>query len=94
MITAAAAQQALDGFGADHPRSVQLTHISAAKSQLAMGELEQALDSARAAARGAKELTSTRAITFVRDFHIQLQPHRANRLVKEFDRYLETELVG
>ncbi|MCG5218140.1 helix-turn-helix domain-containing protein [Streptosporangium sp. KLBMP 9127] len=92
--SAAAAQQALDGFGADHTRSVQLTHISAAKSQLAMGELEQALDSARAAARGAKELTSTRAITFVRDFHIQLQPHRANRLVKEFDTYLETELAG
>ncbi|MFI6396162.1 multiprotein-bridging factor 1 family protein [Nonomuraea sp. NPDC050540] len=87
-------QEAIAAFGTRYPRSILLTQISVAEGYLGMGEIEAALDHARAAVTSAKDLTSTRATTQLHDFATHLRPYHDNRHVQDFTDYLRTELAN
>ncbi len=91
---AACAETAVAEFGARLPRSAQINRVSAAGAYLAMGELEQALASARAAIPMAKGLTSARSVGRLKDFADHLQPYGTTVAVREFREHLRIELAA
>ncbi|MEV8638237.1 helix-turn-helix domain-containing protein [Streptosporangium sp. NPDC051023] len=88
------AEAAVAGFGARLPRSAQLNQVHAAEAYLEKGELEQALDSARAAIPAAKALSSARSVELVRRFAARLEPCGGSMMVREFRDYLNAELAA
>ncbi|WP_147268930.1 helix-turn-helix domain-containing protein [Sphaerisporangium album] len=76
------------------PRSAQINRMNAADAYLGMGEVEQAIDSARAAIPMARSLTSVRSVERVRKFSDRLEPYAATIHVKEFRAYLNSELAS
>ncbi|WP_181871021.1 hypothetical protein [Sphaerisporangium album] len=58
-----------------------------------MGELEQALDSARGAIPMAKALSCARSVEFVQAFADRLEPYSNTVAVREFRDHLRIELA-
>ena len=87
------AESAVREFTEKRPRSAQLNRMSAAEAYLGMGELEQAVDSARAAIPMAKSLTSARSVERIRKFAKRLEPYDTIQ-VREFRAYLDSELAS
>lgn len=90
----ASQQHAMASFGNRYPRSVQLTQTSVAEGYLGMGDIEAALEHARAAVISAKDLTSTRATAHLHDFTTHLKAHRDSAHVRDFTDYLRAELAS
>jgi len=86
-------EHSLRAFTTYRPRSAQLTRVNIANAYLAKGELEQALDHARAATKGAMVLTSPRLIERVKRFDKRLKPYEKSIKVREFRAYLENRLA-
>ncbi|MCW2877086.1 MAG: Helix-turn-helix protein [Sphaerisporangium sp.] len=59
-----------------------------------MGELKQALDSARAAIPMTKALSSARSVERLGDFAGQLEPYGTSMMVQEFRDHLNRELAA
>ncbi|MGW0587829.1 hypothetical protein [Streptosporangium sp. NPDC002607] len=62
----------------------QLSRVSAADAYLRLGELEQAIDSARTAIPMARSLTSPRLVGRIRKFSDRLEPYSTTIQVREF----------
>ncbi|GGK89251.1 hypothetical protein Sme01_49520 [Sphaerisporangium melleum] len=88
------AESAVRDFAEKRPRSAQLNRINAAEAYLSMGEVEQAVDSARAAIPLASSLTSVRSVERIRTFSDRLEPYAATIQVKEFRAHLNAELTS
>ncbi|GII96368.1 helix-turn-helix domain-containing protein [Sinosporangium siamense] len=88
------AERAMRSFGNPYSRSVQLTRLSAADSYLGMGDLDQAVDTARQAISGLKELTSTRAGNRALGFAKRLKADFPGSQANEFGDYVRSELAG
>ncbi len=88
------AELAVREFTQDRPRSAQLNLVNAAEAYLDMGEVEQAIDSARKAIPGARSLTSVRAVERVRKFSDRLEPYATTVQVKEFRAHLADQLAS
>ncbi|MFB9249325.1 helix-turn-helix domain-containing protein [Sphaerisporangium melleum] len=88
------AESAVREFIGKRPRAAQLNKMSAAEAYLGMGEVEQAVDSARAAIPLASSLTSVRSVERIRKFSDRLEPYAATVQVKEFRAYLNAELAS
>jgi tetratricopeptide (TPR) repeat protein len=88
------AEAAVSEFRERFPRSAQFNRMHAADAYLDMGELEQALDSARAAIPMAKALSSARSREFVTGFADRLEPYSDSVAVREFRDHLRTELAA
>ncbi len=88
------AEAAVTEFRERLPRTAQFNRIHAAEAYLAMGELEQALGSARAAIPMTKPLSSARSVEFIRGFAGQLEPYGKSTAVREFRDHLHSELVA
>ncbi|GAA3813336.1 hypothetical protein GCM10022226_37580 [Sphaerisporangium flaviroseum] len=91
---AACAEKAMREYGERFPRAMRFTQVNAAEAQLGMGELEQALDTARAVIPSAKSLTSIRLVERVREFSGGLEPYGKSMLVREFRDHLNSELAA
>ncbi|GAA0834887.1 hypothetical protein GCM10009525_40390 [Streptosporangium amethystogenes subsp. fukuiense] len=87
------AEPAVREFAGKRPHSAQLNRVNAADAYLSMGEVEQAVDSARVAIPMGRSLTSTRSIERVRKFSERLEPYDTIQ-VREFRAYLDRELVS
>ncbi|MEU8270516.1 helix-turn-helix domain-containing protein [Sphaerisporangium sp. NPDC049002] len=81
-------------FGERFPRSAQRNRLHTAEAYLGMGELEQALDTARAAIPATKALTSARSVDLIRQFAGQLEPYKGSMMVREFRDHLNHELAA
>ncbi|MFC6084825.1 helix-turn-helix domain-containing protein [Sphaerisporangium aureirubrum] len=90
---ATCAEQAVHALAAKRPRSAQLNRLNAANAYLAMGEVEQAVNSARAAVPLTTSLTSTRATDRLRAFAARLDPYGTTVQVREFRACLDTQLA-
>lgn len=88
------AETAMRGYGERFPRAVQFTSVNAAEAQLGIGELEQALHTARAVIPAAKSLTSVRLVKRLREFSGQLEPYGKTVMVREFRDHLKHELAA
>jgi tetratricopeptide (TPR) repeat protein len=88
------AETAIHGYGERFSRAVQLSQVNAAEAYLGMGELEQALDSARAAIPMTKALTSARSVERLQKFAGQLEPYGDSVMVREFRDHLNHELAA
>ncbi|WP_440081590.1 helix-turn-helix domain-containing protein [Streptosporangium sp. LJ11] len=88
------AEAAVTAFGERLPRSTRLNRVHAAEAYLGMGELEQALDSARAAIPETKALASTRSVELIRRFAGQLEPYGDSIMVREFHDHLNHALAA
>ncbi|MEU9887637.1 hypothetical protein [Sphaerisporangium sp. NPDC051011] len=88
------AEAAVNAFQERLPRSAQFNLVHAADAYLGMGELEQALDSARAAVPMAKALSSARSVEFVQAFADRLEPYGTTVAVREFRDHLRSELAA
>ncbi|MER5420450.1 helix-turn-helix domain-containing protein [Streptosporangium roseum] len=88
------AEVAITGYGEHLPRSAQFNRVHAAEAYLEMGELEQALASARAAIPMTKALTSVRSVELVRQFAGRLEPYGDSVMVREFRDHLKCELAA
>ncbi|WP_248959362.1 helix-turn-helix domain-containing protein [Sphaerisporangium perillae] len=88
------AETAVTAFGDRVPRSVQFNRIHAAEAYLEMGELEQALASARSAIPLTKTLTSARPVDLIRRFTGRLEPYADSVMVREFRDHLNAELAA
>ncbi len=86
-------EHALRAFGPDRPRSVALTRLAAANAYLGMGELDQAIDSARTAIDEGSSVNSTRLIDRVKRFDKRLRPYETSIHVREFRSYLEHKIA-
>ncbi|MEU9887656.1 helix-turn-helix transcriptional regulator [Sphaerisporangium sp. NPDC051011] len=91
---AACAEGAVNAFQDRLPRSAQFNRVHAADAYLSMGELDQALDSARAAIPMAKTLSSARSVEFVQAFADRLEPYGTTVAVREFRDHLRSELAA
>ncbi|WP_248961170.1 helix-turn-helix transcriptional regulator [Sphaerisporangium perillae] len=91
---AACAEAAVNEFRERLPRSAQFNRVHAADAYLRMSELEQALDSARAAIPMAKALSSARSIEFIQAFADRLEPYGKSVAVREFRDHLRSELAA
>ncbi|MEU7990435.1 helix-turn-helix transcriptional regulator [Streptosporangium canum] len=91
---AAGAEAAVAEFRERIPRTAQFNQIHVAEAYLEMGELEQALDSARAAIPVTKALTSARSIDLLQQFSGRLEPYGATVAVREFRDHLSGELIA
>lgn len=91
---AACAEAAVHEFSERLPRSAQINRVSAAGAYLGMGELERALDSARAAIPSIRALSSVRSVERLRDFARQLEPYGKTVMVREFRDQLHRELAA
>jgi tetratricopeptide (TPR) repeat protein len=89
---AAYAEQAVRDLGTRFSRAVQFNFVHKATAQLGLGELEEALDSARAAVPMANALTSRRSVEMVKAFDKKLAPYSGERQVRDWRDYLRTEL--
>ncbi|MEU0481350.1 hypothetical protein ABZ260_19455 [Streptosporangium sp. NPDC006013] len=76
------------------PRTAQFNQIHAAEEYLGMGELEQAIDMARAAIPMTKALTSARATELAQKFADELDPYSSSIMVRQFRDQLHTELAA
>ncbi|GAT68500.1 transcriptional regulator [Planomonospora sphaerica] len=90
----ACAEAALREYDERRLRSAQLNRVNLAEAHLGMGEVEQAVDSARAAVPMARSLTSTRLVGRIRKFSDRLKPYGTVVQVKEFRAHLAEELVS
>ncbi|MGC5010172.1 helix-turn-helix transcriptional regulator [Streptosporangium sp. DT93] len=88
------ASAAVAEFGNRFPRSAQRNRLHTAEAYLGMGELEQALDAARAAIPATKALTSARSVDLIRQFAGRLEPYRSSVMVREFRDHLNHELAA
>ncbi|MGC5012319.1 hypothetical protein ACLQ2R_16265 [Streptosporangium sp. DT93] len=88
------AEAAVVEFGERIPRTAQFNRIHAAEAYLGMGELEQALASARAAIPATKTLTSARTVELARRFAGRLEPYGDSVMVREFRDHLDRELAA
>ncbi|WP_424528245.1 helix-turn-helix transcriptional regulator [Sphaerisporangium viridialbum] len=88
------AESALSGLRGSRTRSAQLAHVNAAEAYLGAGELEQALNFARAATPVAKSLSSPRLVERVRGFSGQLDPYGSTVQVREFRDYMRVQLAA
>ncbi|MFF3441695.1 helix-turn-helix domain-containing protein [Streptosporangium sp. NPDC002721] len=88
------AEAAVAEFGERIPRTAQFNQIHVAEAYLGMGELEQALDSARAAIPMTKALTSARTVELARQFAGRLEPYEDSVMVREFRDHLNSELAA
>ncbi|MEV6987506.1 helix-turn-helix transcriptional regulator [Sphaerisporangium sp. NPDC051017] len=88
------AEAAVNAFQERLPRSAQFNLVHAADAYLGMGELEQALDSARTAVPMAKALSSARSVEFVQAFADRLEPYGTTVAVREFRDHLRSELAA
>jgi hypothetical protein len=76
------------------PRSAQINRVSAAEAYLGMGELEHALDTARAAIPMTQTLTSARSVERLRRFAGRLEPYGGSVMIREFRDHLNSELAA
>ncbi|GAA3509228.1 transcriptional regulator with XRE-family HTH domain/tetratricopeptide (TPR) repeat protein [Streptosporangium album] len=76
------------------PRAAQINQVSVAEAYLGMGEVEQAVDSARAAVPMARSLTSARSVERIRKFSARLEPYGTTVQVREFRAYLDSEFAS
>ncbi|MGW4638425.1 helix-turn-helix domain-containing protein [Sphaerisporangium sp. NPDC004334] len=90
----ACAETALRDYNERHPRAMQFTRVNAAEAYLGMRELEQALDTAKAAVPAARSLTSVRLVKRLREFAGQLEPYGDTMAVREFRDHLRSELAA
>ncbi len=81
-------------FEQRRPRSAQINRMNAADAYLGMGEVEQAVESARAAIPMARSLTSVRSVERIRKFSDRLEPYATTIQVKEFRSYLNSQLAS
>jgi len=88
------AEAAVTAFSERLPRSAQLNRVHAAEAYLGMGELEQAIDVARATIPAAKALTSTRSVELIQRFADQLGPYKGSIMVREFHDHLKHALAA
>ncbi len=88
------ARTAVRVFSEQRPRSAQLNQIHLAEVFLDMGDLEPAIESARATIPGAKQLASTRLIERIKRFDNRLGPYSTSIQVREFRSYLATEIAA
>ncbi|GII81167.1 hypothetical protein Sru01_61490 [Sphaerisporangium rufum] len=88
------ANAAIRAFAEKRPRSAQINWMNAADAYLGMGEVEQAVETARAAVPLAGSLTSARSVERVRKFADRLEPYAATVQVREFRAYLNAELAS
>ncbi|WP_177245554.1 helix-turn-helix domain-containing protein [Streptosporangium canum] len=88
------AEAAVTEFSERLPRSVQFNQVHAAEAYLGMGELEQALGTARAAIPVTKALTSARSVDLLQRFSGQLEPYGDTVAVREFRDHLNSELIA
>jgi transcriptional regulator with XRE-family HTH domain len=88
------AELAVREFTESRPRSAQLNRVNAADAYLDMGELEQAVDSVRAAIPMARSLTSVRSVERIRKFSDRLEPYGTTVQAREFRAYLNSELAS
>ncbi|MEV7969013.1 helix-turn-helix domain-containing protein [Sphaerisporangium sp. NPDC088356] len=93
-LAADRADFAVREFLVRRPRSAQINRMNAADAYLGMGEVEQAVDSARAAIPMARSLTSVRSVERIRKFSERLEPYAATVQVKEFRAHLDSELAS
>ncbi|MDF5754722.1 helix-turn-helix transcriptional regulator [Spongiactinospora sp. TRM90649] len=83
-------ESVLPQYDESRSRSAQLTRISLAEAHLAAGELDQAIDAARAAVPGARALTSTRLNDRITHFAKALRPYKDTVHAREFTAYLRS----
>jgi transcriptional regulator with XRE-family HTH domain len=88
------AETAIHGYGERFSRAAQFSQVNAAEAYLGMGELEQALGSARAAIPMTKALTSARSVERLRKFAGQLEPYGDSVMVREFRDHMNHELAA
>ncbi|MFC7734213.1 helix-turn-helix transcriptional regulator [Actinomadura keratinilytica] len=88
----ACAETAVRGFGSRFPRAAQFNTVHVATSRLGLGELDGALESAKAAIPMANTLTSRRSLDLVKAFDAKLGPYRGEQKVKEWRDYMRAEL--
>ncbi|MEV8638242.1 helix-turn-helix domain-containing protein [Streptosporangium sp. NPDC051023] len=91
---AACAETAVGDYGERFPRAVQFTQVNAAEAYLGMGELEQALHSARTAIPRTKALASSRLVERLRQFSDRLEPYGGSVMIRKFRDHLNSELVA
>ncbi|WP_405149829.1 helix-turn-helix domain-containing protein [Sphaerisporangium sp. NBC_01403] len=91
---AGCAESAVREFATKRPRSAQLNRVNAAEAYLGMGEVEQAVESARPAIPMARSLTSVRSVERIRKFSDRLEPYAETIQVKEFRAYLNSQLAS
>lgn len=89
----ACAEAVLREYDERRTRSAQLSRVSAAEAYLGLGELERAVDSARAAVPMARSLTSPRLVGRIRRFAGRLDPYGTTVQVREFRSFLDAELA-
>ena len=82
-------EHSVQAFATYRPRSSHLNRVNAAEAYLSRGELEQALDHARAATSGATTLTSPRLVEHIKRFDKRLKPYETSIRVREFRAYLD-----
>lgn len=88
------AERAVRAFETTRPRSAALSRVAAAHAQLGLGELDQAVDSARTAVVEGKSLNSPRLIERVKRFDKRLKPYERSIHVREFRDYLHHGLAA
>ncbi|GAA4200524.1 hypothetical protein GCM10022252_53870 [Streptosporangium oxazolinicum] len=88
------AESAIRAFMEKRPRSAQINRMNAAEAYIGMGEVEQAVESARAAIPMARSLTSVRSVERIRKFSDRLEPYETTVQVREFRAYLDSELAS
>lgn len=86
------AQRAVRGLGSQFPRSVQFNTVHLAQALAAKGELDAALEHARAAVPMARALSSHRPLALIRQFDAELDPRADERRVREWRSYMHGEL--
>ncbi|MGW2194313.1 hypothetical protein ACWCSH_18380, partial [Streptosporangium sp. NPDC001682] len=88
------AEAAVTAFSGRLPRSAQINQVSAAGAYLGMGELERAIDCARASIPAAKALNSTRSVERLQKFADELDPYSSSIMVRQFRDQLHSELAA
>ena len=91
---AACAETAVTSFNGRLPRGAQLNRVNAAGAYLGMGELEQAIDLARAAIPATKALNSARSTERLQKFADELDPYSSSIMVRQFRDQLHSELAA
>ncbi|MGP3935372.1 helix-turn-helix transcriptional regulator [Nonomuraea sp. KM88] len=88
------AEHVVREFAVSRPRSAQLNQLAAAGAYLEKGELEQAVDRARAAVPVAGPLPPARLVESIRQFDKRLRPYENTIHVREFRDYLHHQLAA
>ncbi|MEW9551938.1 helix-turn-helix domain-containing protein [Nonomuraea sp. NPDC050783] len=88
------AERAVRAFEVRRPRSAQLNRVAAGHAYLGMGEVEQAVETVRAAVPAARSLASSRLVERIRRFDRRLRPYEKTVQVREFRAYLHQQLAS